>query len=61
MRYLLIAGVVALAACNGGESREATKVTDTTVTPTRATDTTVVQKKVDVSVDTLKKTHNKKP
>ena len=49
MRYLLIAGVVALAACNGGESREATKVTDTTV----------VQKKVDVSVDTLKKTHNK--
>jgi hypothetical protein len=60
MRLLVIAGVLVLAACNGGESHETTKTTDTTVTPARVTDTTVVQKKSDVSVDTLKKTHNKK-
>lgn len=60
---LMIASLVVLAACNSGESRETTKTTDTTdttVTPTRSTDTTVVQKKVEVSADTVKKTHNKK-
>ena len=61
MRLLLIAGFLVLAACSGGESHETTKTTDTTVTPTRATDTTVVQKNTEVSVDTVKKTHHKKP
>lgn len=54
------AALLALA-CNPGESRGTEKtVTDTTVTPTHATDTTVVEKKVDVQTDTLKKTHNAK-
>lgn len=57
----MITAVLALAGCNPGESHESTKTTDTTVTPTHVTDTTVVQKKVDVNVDTVKKTHNKKP
>jgi hypothetical protein len=44
-------------ACTPGEGRSAEKTsTDTVVTPTKTTDTTVVQKKVDVKVDTLKKT-----
>jgi len=50
------------AACNPGESHSTEKtVTDTAVTPVHATDTTVVQKKekVDVTTDTLKKTHKK--
>lgn len=59
MRLLILAGLLVGTACSVGESRS-TKTTDTTVTPTRATDTTVVEKKVDVNVDTVKKTHNKK-
>ena len=48
------------AACTPGESKSTEKtVTDTAVTPVHATDTTVVQKKVDVTTDTLKKTHKK--
>lgn len=55
----MIAGALVLAACTG-ESHETAKQTDTTVTPVHATDTTVVQRKVDVTSDTVKKTHNKK-
>jgi hypothetical protein len=33
--------------------------TDTTITPVKTTDTTIVQKKVNVKVDTVVKTHNK--
>jgi hypothetical protein len=51
---LLVAG------CSAGGDHESTRTTaDTTVTPVKATDTTVVQKKVDVQVDTVKKTHKK--
>jgi hypothetical protein len=51
---IVLLGVMA---CTPGEGRSAEKTsTDTVVTPTKTTDTTVVQKKVDVKVDTLKKT-----
>lgn len=61
MRLLVsLCGLLLVAACNAGESRDTTKtVTDTTITPVHPTDTTVVQKKVDVTTDTLKKTHKK--
>jgi hypothetical protein len=45
----------ALVACGGGSSHESTTTTDTTVTPVKVRDTTVV----DVTTDTVKKTHNK--
>jgi len=46
--------------CSAGGSHDTTRtVADTTVTPVKTTDTTVVQKKVDVKVDTVKKTHNR--
>jgi hypothetical protein len=49
--------LLGIMACTAGEGRSAEKTsTDTVVTPTHVTDTTVVQKKVDVKVDTLKKT-----
>jgi ABC-type glycerol-3-phosphate transport system substrate-binding protein len=57
--FLMIAGALVLAACTG-QAHESSQTTDTTVTPTHVTDTTVVQKKVDVNIDTVKKTHNKK-
>jgi hypothetical protein len=62
MRKLLPAwGFMLLAAaCTPGEKNTEKTVTDTAVTPVHATDTTVVQKKVDVTTDTVKKTHNKK-
>jgi hypothetical protein len=57
---LVVALALATACGHGGSSDSAaTTVTDTVVTPVKTTDTTVVQKKVDVQVDTLKKTHNK--
>ena len=61
MKTLPLCGLIlVLAACNAGESHDTAKtVTDTTVTPVHQTDTTVVQKKVEVSTDTLKKTHKK--
>jgi hypothetical protein len=61
MKPLFLGALAIVAACNAGESRDTTKtVTDTTVTPAqRPMDTTVVQKKVDVSTDTVKKTHKK--
>jgi hypothetical protein len=49
----------ALVACGGGSSHESTTTTDTTVTPVKVRDTTVVEKKVDVTRDTVKKTNNK--
>jgi hypothetical protein len=61
MRLMLITTLALVAAaCNPGEKNTEKTVTDTTVTPTHATDTTVVQKKVDVQTDTLKKTKNAK-
>jgi hypothetical protein len=58
---VLAVGLVLTTACGRGGSSDsaATTVTDTVVTPVKTTDTTVVQKKVDVQVDTVKKTHNK--
>jgi hypothetical protein len=56
--FLMIAGILVVAACTG-QSHETEKTTDTTVTPTHATDTTVVKKQVDVKVDTVKKTNHK--
>jgi hypothetical protein len=60
-RQLLVLGATAMtvAACAGGSSHETSTTTDTTVTPVKARDTTVVQKTVDVKVDTTKKTNNK--
>jgi len=62
MKLIPLCGLVILAAaCNPGASRDTTKtVTDTTITPVHPTDTTVVQKKVDVTTDTIKKTHKNK-
>ena len=51
--------VFVAAACNPGEKNTEKTVTDTAVTPVHQNDTTVVQKKVEVSTDTLKKTHKK--
>jgi uncharacterized lipoprotein YajG len=60
MKLITLCGLLALAACSAGESNASKTVTDTTVTPAqRPMDTTVVQKKVDVSTDTVKKTHKK--
>jgi hypothetical protein len=61
-RQLLVLGAAAMtvAACAGGSGHETSTVTDTTITPVKARDTTVVQKTVDVKVDTTKKT-DKKP
>ena len=51
--------LLGIMACTPGEGRNAEKTsTDTVVTPAHVTDTAVVQKKVDVKVDTLKKTKN---
>ncbi len=59
MKTLFPLIVLVCMACTPGEGRNAEKTTtDTVVTPTHVTDTTVVQKKVDVKVDTLKKTKN---
>jgi hypothetical protein len=60
-RHLLVlaAAAITVAACAGGSSRETSTTTDTTITPVKARDTTVVQKTVDVKVDTTKKTNNK--
>jgi hypothetical protein len=50
---LLVAG------CTAGGDRQTTRTTtDTTIAPVKATDTTVVQRTVNVKVDTVKKTHN---
>jgi len=52
--------LVAAVACQGGRAAERTSTTtDTSVTPTHATDTTVVKKQVDVKTDTVKKTDHK--
>ena len=52
--------LVAAVACQGGRAAERTSTTtDTNVTPTHATDTTVVKKQVDVKTDTVKKTDHK--
>ncbi len=51
--------MLVVAACTPGEKSTEKTVTDTTVTPTHQTDTTVVQKKVDVTTDTIKKQHKK--
>jgi len=58
MKTLLPLIVLFGVACTPGEGRNSeTTHTDTVVTaPARPTDTTVIQKKVDVKVDTLKKT-----
>jgi PBP1b-binding outer membrane lipoprotein LpoB len=56
-RIIFIA--VLLAGCTGGDRQAARTTTDTTVTPVMTTDTTVVQQKVNVQVDTVKKTHHK--
>ena len=59
MKTLFPLIVLVCLACTPGEGRNAEKTsTDTVVTPAHVTDTTVVQKKVDVKVDTLKKTKN---
>ena len=59
MKTLFPLSVLVCLACTPGEGRNAEKTsTDTVVTPAHVTDTTVVQKKVDVKVDTLKKTKN---
>jgi len=63
-REVMIALAIALAAsalvaCGGGSSHESTTTADTSVTPVHVRDTTVVEKKVDVTRDTVKKTHNK--
>lgn len=55
----LVAAALTIAACAGGSSHQASTSTDTTLTPIKARDTTVVEKKVDVTTDTVKKTHNK--
>ena len=60
MRLLTVAAMLAITACNARESHSTKTTTDTTVTPVHANDTTVVKEKVDVSVDTVKKTHHKK-
>jgi len=60
MRLLFLCGLLVLGVNACGESHDTTKtVTDTTVTPVHQADTTVVQKKVDVTTDTLKKTHKR--
>lgn len=56
---VLSAAAVTLAACAGGTSHSSSTMTDTTVTPVKAKDTTVIEKKVDVTVDTTKKTNHK--
>jgi PBP1b-binding outer membrane lipoprotein LpoB len=57
-RIFVIALIVA--GCSAGGSKETTRTTsDTTVAPVKVKDTTVVQRQVDVKVDTVKKTHNK--
>lgn len=55
----LVAATLTIGACAGGSGHQASTTTDTTVTPVKVRDTTVVEKKVDVTTDTLKKTHNK--
>ena len=60
IRELMFAAAAsALVACGGGSSHETTTTADTTITPVKARDTTVVQQKVDVKTDTVKKTNNK--
>ena len=51
-----LALLAALTACNSNRDRESGRVTaDTTVTPVRTQDTTIVNKEVDVNVDTVRK------
>jgi hypothetical protein len=59
--FRVLAIALVIVGCNPGGSHETSRTsTDTTVTPVKTTDTTVVEKKVDVNVDTTKKTHNKR-
>ena len=55
----ILAIMLLVAGCTAGGDRQTTRTTtDTTVAPVKATDTTVVQRTVNVKVDTVKKTHN---
>jgi len=57
--YRILAIMLRVAGCTTGGDRQTTRTTtDTTITPVKATDTTVVQRTVKVQVDTVKKTNN---